>query len=89
MLFLPKRNEPPPNGGGFCIDEMKYAVKIEAGVLNRSGAPQDQSMTQGVPSFLVNLPVQTLTKSTSQPMPKQPAVSSQMMPVPIFPARKR
>ena len=46
-------------------------------------------MTQGVPSFLVNLPVQTLTKSTSQPMPKQPAVSSQMMPVPIFPARKR
>ena len=48
----------------------------------------DYSVTQGAPSLVVNLPVQTWIRSTSQPIPKHPPVRSQIMPVPIFSCHK-
>ena len=43
-----------------------------------------QSVT-GFPSLSVNVPQAIMIRSTSAPMPKQPAVSSQSTPVPILP----
>ena len=37
------------------------------------------------PSLSVNVPQAIMIRSTSAPMPKQPAVSSQSTPVPILP----
>lgn len=50
---------------------------------NNNQAPQT------LPFLSVNLPMQTIMKSTSQPIPKTPPVRSQITPVPIFPDRKR
>lgn len=68
---------------------------------NRAAAPADHSSTfatalfrahgiydhspQTFPSLSVNFPVHTLIRSINQPIPRQPPVSSQIIPVPIFP----
>ena len=47
------------------------------------------SAPQTCPFLSLKFPVQTITKSTIAPIPKQPPVRSQRIPVPVFPAIKR
>ena len=47
---------------------------------------ENHSAPHTLPFLSVNFPVQTLIRSISQLIPRQPPVHSQMIPVPVFPA---